>query len=94
MSGWLAATVSTVSPQGLVAACFAHGSAIILSSGASSKDELGRCDDALIADAATGVLFVCGCDTKQSLKTLGGESLITWVTLRTADIASGGEDHR
>ena len=67
MSGWLVVTVSVWSLQGLVVGGLAHGSAIILSSGESSSDELGRCDEALMVDAAAGVFFVCGCETKRSV---------------------------
>ena len=47
----------------------AHGSAIILSRGASSSDEFCGCDDALVTEAAAAaddVFFLFGCDTQYS----------------------------
>ena len=78
-SGWLVVTASIWSPQGLVATPLAHGSAMTLSRGASSSDEIGACEDALLAAkaevptaAAAAGFFLFGCDTQSTV-------INTWV---------------
>jgi len=62
-SCWLAVTLSIEASQALAAVGLAHGSAIILSRGASISDEPRGREEALVTAADAAGFFVFGCDT-------------------------------
>jgi len=80
-------TVSIGSCHALAAAGLAgdaHGSAIILSRGASSSDELGACDDGTEAADNAAVFFVFGCNV-QHRQSLGVKCLAVTINSFTID---------